>query len=94
VLSVVIDDTTDKTLRLQHGEGHKTPSAAHGGKERISGVRMKDRMTGEEWDVKCKVSRVLLSFSQLWNLLVVELSDTVREGASGVDDTLKATRCQ
>ena len=43
---------------------HKTPSAAHGGKERISGVRMKDRMTGEEWDVKCKVSRVLLSFSQ------------------------------
>lgn len=35
---------------------NKAPSQAHGGKERITGVRMKDRMTGEEWDVKCKVS--------------------------------------
>lgn len=35
---------------------NKAPSAAHGGKDRIVGVRMKDRMTGEEWDVKCKVS--------------------------------------
>lgn len=34
---------------------NKAPSAAHGGKERIVGVRMKDRMTGKEWDVKCKV---------------------------------------
>lgn len=34
---------------------NKAPSSAHGGKERITGVRLKDRMTGEEWDVKCKV---------------------------------------
>jgi glycerol-3-phosphate dehydrogenase len=34
---------------------HKKPSAAHGGKERICGARLKDRMTGEEFDVKCKV---------------------------------------
>ncbi|KAJ9107271.1 hypothetical protein QFC21_000718 [Naganishia friedmannii] len=33
---------------------NKAPSSAHGGKERITGVRLKDRMTGEEWDVKCK----------------------------------------
>jgi glycerol-3-phosphate dehydrogenase len=33
---------------------HKKPSAAHGGKNRICGARLKDRMTGEEWDVQCK----------------------------------------
>lgn len=33
---------------------HKKPSAAHGGTDRICGARLKDRMTGEEWDVQCK----------------------------------------
>lgn len=33
---------------------HKKPSAAHGGKPRICGARLKDRLTGEEWDVQCK----------------------------------------
>lgn len=27
------------------------------GTERICGARVKDRMTGDEWDVKCRVSR-------------------------------------
>lgn len=33
---------------------HKKPSAAHGGQPRICGARLKDRMTGDEWDVQCK----------------------------------------
>ncbi len=33
---------------------YKKPSARHGGKERICGARVRDMLTGEEWDVKCK----------------------------------------
>lgn len=35
---------------------HKKPDAKKGGQERICGARLKDKMTGEEWDVKCRVS--------------------------------------
>ncbi|KDN46609.1 DAO-domain-containing protein [Tilletiaria anomala UBC 951] len=33
---------------------YKQPSEKHGGEERISGVRVKDVLTNEEWNVKCK----------------------------------------
>lgn len=33
---------------------YKQPSDRHGGKERITGARLMDKMTGEEWDVQCK----------------------------------------
>lgn len=33
---------------------HKAPSAAFGGEERLCGATLKDIMTGETWDVKCK----------------------------------------
>jgi glycerol-3-phosphate dehydrogenase len=35
---------------------HKKADPSKGGKERIVGARLKDMMTGEEWDVKCRVS--------------------------------------
>ena len=35
---------------------YKSPDASRGGQERICGARLKDNMTGEEWDVKCRVS--------------------------------------
>jgi len=40
---------------------HKKMDAAKGGEERICGARLKDVMTGEEWDVKCRV-RLLSSY--------------------------------
>ncbi len=38
---------------------HKKADATRGGQERICGARLKDRMTGEEFDVKCKVSPIV-----------------------------------
>ena len=35
---------------------YKSADASRGGQERICGARLKDNMTGEEWDVKCRVS--------------------------------------
>lgn len=34
---------------------HKKADVSKGGKERIIGARLKDKMTGEEWDVRCRV---------------------------------------
>lgn len=36
---------------------YKRPDPSRGGEERIVGARLKDYMTGDEWDVKCRVSR-------------------------------------
>ena len=35
---------------------HKKPDPNRGGQERICGATLKDRLTGEEWVVKCRVS--------------------------------------
>lgn len=35
---------------------HKKPDATRGGQERICAATLKDQMTGEEWDVRCRVS--------------------------------------
>jgi glycerol-3-phosphate dehydrogenase len=34
---------------------HKKVDPSKGGQERIIGARLKDNMTGEEWDVRCRV---------------------------------------
>lgn len=35
---------------------HKKPSDQFNGKERIYGATLRDVLSGEEWDVQCKVS--------------------------------------
>lgn len=51
---------------------YKSPDASRGGQDRICGARLKDNMTGEEWDVKCRVS----IFSGVVQVLQSQLKDS------------------
>ena len=58
-ISIVMTAVEQGAIMANHVEVtkiHKKPSAKHGGAERICAATVKDRMTGEEMTVRCKVS--------------------------------------
>jgi len=43
---------------------HKKPDSKRGGEERICAATVKDRMTGEEWVIRCRVSRLVFVYDK------------------------------
>lgn len=73
---------------------HKKPSSTPGAPDRICGARVRDCLTGEEWDVKCKVSSrtctsrmapVMLT----WPALCVDFFQGVINATGPFSDTIR-----
>ena len=68
---------------------YKKPSPKHGNEERICGARVKDTLTGEEWDVKCKgLINATGPFSDTLRKLDAPTAQEIVAPSSGVHITL------
>ena len=66
---------------------YKSPDASRGGEPRICGARLKDNMTGEEWDVKCRVSLLIAQISVSTDLQgIINATGPFSDGVRKLDE--------